>query len=383
MTVSGLERLVHAGKPFAGQRVGLLTHPAAITSDGRHAAHALLDAGADLRALFGPEHGVLGTAQAGESESAATDSSTGLPVYDTYNHSVEHLSGMLAEARIDVLAVDLQNAGARFFTYESSLYDALAAAALIGLRVCVLDRPNPLGGQAVAGPILDQAYSSFVGRAPIPVRHGMTMGELGGLFAARLGVEAPEVVTLAGWDPARLFGATGLPWVPPSPNLPTPISALIYPGTCFLEGTNVSVGRGTTTPFELLGAPWLDRGFAERLRAAEPAGIAVREAYATPAFDRYAGRQICGAQLHVTDPGAVDPLAVGVTVLCALRDGWLGRLRFRDEHFDLLAGSDGLRTALNKGRSAEEILEEWREPARRFAEVEREPYLLYARDGEC
>ncbi|WP_194891451.1 exo-beta-N-acetylmuramidase NamZ family protein [Catenulispora pinisilvae] len=383
MTVSGLERLVHAGKPFAGQRVGLLTHPAAITSDGRHAAHALLDAGTDLRALFGPEHGVLGTAQAGESESAATDSSTGLPVYDTYNHSVEHLSGMLAEARIDVLAVDLQNAGARFFTYESSLYDALAAASMVGVRVCVLDRPNPLGGQAVAGPMLDQAYSSFVGRAPIPVRHGMTMGELGGLFAARLGVEAPEVVTLAGWDPARLFGATGLPWVPPSPNLPTPISALIYPGTCFLEGTNVSVGRGTTTPFELLGAPWLDRGFAERLRAAEPAGIAVREAYATPAFDRYAGQLICGAQLHVTDPEAVDPLTVGVTVLCALRDGWLGRLRFRDRHFDLLAGSDGLRTALNKGCSAEEILDEWREPARRFAEVEREPYLLYARDGEC
>ncbi|WP_194922963.1 exo-beta-N-acetylmuramidase NamZ family protein [Catenulispora pinisilvae] len=383
MTVSGLERLVHAGKPFAGQRVGLLTHPAAITSDGRHAAHALLDAGTDLRALFGPEHGVLGTAQAGESESAATDSSTGLPVYDTYNHSVEHLSGMLAEARIDVLAVDLQNAGARFFTYESSLYDALAAAAMVGVRVCVLDRPNPLGGQAVAGPILDEAYSSFVGRAPIPVRHGMTMGELGGLFAARLGVEAPEVVTLAGWDPARLFSATGLPWVPPSPNLPTPISALIYPGTCFLEGTNVSVGRGTTTPFELLGAPWLDRGFAERLRAAEPAGIAVREAYATPAFDRYAGQLICGAQLHVTDPEAVDPLTVGVTVLCALRDGWLGRLRFRDKHFDLLAGSDRLRTALNKGCSAEEILDEWREPARRFAEVEREPYLLYARDGEC
>ena len=383
MTVSGLERLVHAGKPFAGQRVGLLTHPAAITSDGRHAAHALLDAGTDLRALFGPEHGVLGTAQAGESESAATDSSTGLPVYDTYNHSVEHLSGMLAEARIDVLAVDLQNAGARFFTYESSLYDALAAAAMVGVRVCVLDRPNPLGGQTVAGPMLDQAYSSFVGRAPIPVRHGMTMGELGGLFAARLGVEAPEVVPLAGWDPARLFGATGLPWVPPSPNLPTPISALIYPGTCFLEGTNVSVGRGTTTPFELLGAPWLDRGFAERLRATELAGIAVREAYATPAFDRYAGQLICGAQLHVTDPDAVDPLTVGVAVMCALRDGWLGRLRFRDEHFDLLAGSDGLRTALNKGCSAEEILDEWREPARRFAEAEREPYLLYARDGEC
>ncbi|WP_370355514.1 exo-beta-N-acetylmuramidase NamZ domain-containing protein [Catenulispora sp. EB89] len=363
----------------------MLTHPAAITSDGRHAAHALLEADTDLRALFGPEHGVLGTAQAGETEAAATDSSTGLPVYDTYNHSVEHLSGMLAESRIDVLAVDLQNVGARFFTYESSLYDALAAAALVGVRVCVLDRPNPLGGRAVAGPVLEEAYASFVGRAPIPVRHGMTMAELGRLFAARLGVEAPDVVPLAGWNAAELFPATALPWVPPSPNLPTPISALIYPGTCFLEGTNVSVGRGTTTPFELVGAPWLDRGFAERLRAAAPAGLAgitVREAYATPAFDRYAGQQICGAQLHVTDPDAVDPLAVGVTVLCALRDGWLGRLRFRDEHFDLLAGSDGLRTALNRGSSAEEILESWRAPALRFAEVEREPYLLYPRDGE-
>jgi uncharacterized protein YbbC (DUF1343 family) len=393
-TLSGLERLVTGdSSPFKNERVGLLTHPAAITSDGRHAAHALLDATApgtgaaaanDLRALFGPEHGVLGTAQAGESEAGATtDSSTGLPVYDTYHHSVDHLSGMLAESRIDVLAVDLQNSGARFFTYESSLYDAMAAAAKVDVRVCVLDRPNPLGGVAVAGPILDEAYSSFVGRAAIPVRHGLTMGELGGLFAARLGVEPPQVVTLAGWDPAKQFPATGLPWVPPSPNLPTPASALVYPGTCFLEGTNVSVGRGTTTPFELVGAPWLDRGFAERLRAADLPGLAVREAYATPAFDQYAGQQICGAQLHVTDPSAVDPLAIGVTILCALRDGWLGRLKFRDKHFDLLAGSDALRTALNKGRTAEEILAEWREPARRFAEVEREPYLLYPRDGEC
>jgi len=387
MTVSGLERLVDLsggrGTPFAAQRVGLLTHPAAITSDGRHAAHALLEAGTDLRALFGPEHGVLGTAQAGESEAAATDSSTGLPVYDTYDHSVDHLSGMLAESRIDVLAVDLQNSGARFFTYESSLYDALAAAAIVDVPVCVLDRPNPLGGRAVAGPVLREDYASFVGRAAIPVRHGMTMGELGRLFAARLGVEAPEVVTLAGWNSAALFPATGLPWVPPSPNLPTPTSALIYPGTCFLEGTNVSVGRGTTTPFELVGAPWLDRGFAERLRGASLEGIAVREAYATPAFDRYAGQQICGAHLHVTDPDAVDPLAVGVAVLCALRDGWLGRLRFRDTHFDLLAGSDELRAALGKGLAAEEILAPWREPARRFAEVERKPYLLYSRDGEC
>lgn len=386
MTVSGLERLVDTstgrGTPFLRQRVGLLTHPAAITSDGRHAAHALLEAGTDLRALFGPEHGVLGTAQAGESEAAATDSSTGLPVYDTYNHSVDHLSGMLAESRIDVLAVDLQNVGARFFTYESSLYDALAAAAKVDVQVCVLDRPNPLGGRAVAGPILEEAYASFVGRAPIPVRHGLTMAELGRLFAARLGVPAPDVVASAGWNTAELFPATALPWVPPSPNLPTPTSALIYPGTCFLEGTNVSVGRGTTTPFELVGAPWLDRGFAERLRAAGLPGLAVREAYATPAFDRYAGKQICGAQLHVTDPEAVDPLAVGVTVLCALRDGWLGRLKFRDKHFDLLAGSDSLRNALNKGCSAEEILAGWEEPALRFAEVEREPYLLYPRDGE-
>ena len=246
----------------------------------------------------------------------------------------------------------------------------------------MLDRPNPLGGRAVAGPILEEAYASFVGRAPIPVRHGLTMAELGRLFAARLGVPAPDVVTSAGWNTAELFPATALPWVPPSPNLPTPTSALIYPGTCFLEGTNVSVGRGTTTPFELVGAPWLDRGFAERLRAAGLPGLAVREAYATPAFDRYAGQQICGAQLHVTDPDAVDPLAVGVTVLCALRDGWLGRLKFREKHFDLLAGSDSLRNALNKGCSAEEILAGWEEPALRFAEVEREPYLLYPRDGE-
>ncbi|NUR28630.1 MAG: DUF1343 domain-containing protein [Catenulispora sp.] len=367
-------------RPFAGQRVGLLTHPAAVTADGRHAAHALLDAKTDLRALFGPEHGVLGTAQAGDSESALIDTSTGLPVYDTYRHTVDHLSGMLAESRIDVLVIDLQNVGARFFTYESSLYDALAAAAPVGVKVCVLDRPNPLGGRAVSGPVLDEAFASFVGRAAIPVRHGMTMGELGGLFAARLGVPAPEVVPMRGWDAGRLFGATGLPWVPPSPNLPTPTSALLYPGTCFLEGTNVSVGRGTTTPFELVGAPWLDGSFAERLREAGLAGIAVREAYATPAFDVYAGEQICGVQLHVADPDAVDPLAVGVAVLCAVRDGWPEALTFRERHFDLLAGSDRLRKDLVAGVAAGAILDGWRDAARRFAEV-RKPFLLYARDG--
>ncbi|GAA2049273.1 DUF1343 domain-containing protein [Catenulispora yoronensis] len=397
MTRSGLERLINASSPtptpFAGERLGLLTHPAAITSDGRHAAHALLDAKADLQALFGPEHGVLGTAQAGSSEAARTDSSsadssaasntdssTGLPVYDTYQHTVDHLSGMLAESRIDVLAVDLQNTGARFFTYESSLHDALAAAALVGVRVCVLDRPNPIGGQVISGPILDETFASFVGRAPIPVRHGMTMGELAGFFAARLGVPAPEVIPLAGWDPARMFDATGLPWVPPSPNLPTAASTLLYPGTCFLEGTNVSVGRGTTTPFELIGAPWLDRSFAERLRAANLPGVVVREAYATPAFDLYAGEQICGAQVHVTDPDAHDPLALGATVLCALRDGWPERLAFRERHFDLLSGTDRFRTDLLRGATAREILAGWQRPARRFA-AERAPFLLYPRDG--
>lgn len=412
MTVSGLERLVSGSfaaaaprscpstpvitsvsssvsssrsknerdQPFAGERVGLLTHPAAITSDGRHAAHALLNAKVDLRALFGPEHGILGTAQAGDSESASVDASTGLPVFDTYNHSVDHLAGVLAESRIDVLVVDLQNVGARFFTYESSLFDALAAAAIVGVRVCVLDRPNPLGGLAVSGPVLDEAYASFVGRAPIPVRHGMTMGELAGLFAALLKVPAPEVVPLAGWDPARMFASTGLPWVPPSPNLPTSISALVYPGTCLLEGTNVSVGRGTTTPFELIGAPWLDRSFAERLRGAGLAGVTVREAYATPAFDLYTGEQICGVQLHVTDPEVFDPLAVGVAVLCALRDGWPDQLTFRERHFDLLAGSDRLRRDVASGVSAEAILAGWQSAANQFA-AERSPYLLYHRDG--
>ena len=208
------------------------------------------------------------------------------------------------------------------------------------------------------------------------------MGELGGLFAKRLNVDTPQVILMTDWNSRALFPATGLPWVPPSPNLPTPTSAVVYPGTCFLEGTNVSVGRGTTTPFELIGAPWLDRSFAERLRAADLTGITVREAYATPAFDLYPGEQICGVQLHVTDPEAVDPLAVGAAVLCALRDGWPQHFTFRDRHFDLLAGSDRFRTLLTEGTSAETILAEWSEPARRFAEVERQPHLLYPRDEE-
>ena len=378
---TGLARLLTADRPpFRGERLGLLTHPAAVTPDARHAVPALLDAGADLRALFGPEHGFRGTAQAGSAEARSIDPTTGLPVYDTYLATLPALRGMVEEAGIDVLAVDLQHVGARFFTYEASLYDAIAATAGTGTRIAVLDRPNPLGGVVVQGPVLEPAFSSFVGREAIPLRHGMTLGELAGLFAQRLGAEPPEVVELRDWSPSALLPATGLPWVPPSPNLPTPAAALCYPGTCLLEGVELSVGRGTTTPFELLGAPWLDGSFAAELRALDLPGVLFREVWTTPSFDAHAGERICGVQFHVTDPQAFDPLAAGLAVLTTLRAGWPDRLVFKERIFDLLAGTDRLRRQILAGQSHSSILASFHEESTRFATVDRLPHLRYPRD---
>ncbi|WP_377267128.1 exo-beta-N-acetylmuramidase NamZ domain-containing protein [Peterkaempfera sp. SMS 1(5)a] len=380
MTVeTGLEQLIaDGGRQLGGARVGLLTHPAAVLPDLSHGLDALLDAGAGITAVFGSEHGFRGTAQDGASEQVTVDPPSGLPVFDTYGTDAAGLAELLRKSAVEVLLVDLQHVGARFYTYESTLHDAIAAAAVAGVDVVVLDRPNPVGGVQVQGPVLDPAFSSFVGRAPIPLRHGMTMGELGSLFAELLDVPAPGVVPMRGWRPEDLFTATGLPWVPPSPNMPTPAAAICYPGTCLFEGTGLSVGRGTTTPFELCGAPWLDARLARELRAAGLPGVAFREAWFTPTFNRWAGERLCGVQLHLTDPTAFDPLLSALTVLYTAHRLWPGRLDFQPRTFDLLAGTDELRRGLEAGAEPGELIRSWSPGLAEFEELRRR-HLRYPR----
>ena len=374
---TGLECL--AGSGFAelkGHAVAVLTHPAAILPDAAHAVDALLQGGVDVRALLGPEHGFRGSAQAGFAEDETVDPATGIPVVDTYLAEVPDVAARLSELHIDTVLIDLQHSGARFYTYESSMYDAIRAAASAGAWVVVLDRPNPIGGQAVDGPVLEPGYASFVGRAPVPIRHGMTMGELARLFADLVAAPEPEVVPMRGWRRAMLFPDTGLPWVAPSPNLPTPASALCYPGTCLFEGTDVSVGRGTTTPFELLGAPWIDASLARALRALDLPGVAVREAYFSPVANLHAETGCCGVQLHITDPFAFDALRVALHMLTYIQRHWPEQLGFRAESFDLLAGTSRIREAVLAGAAADEIAGSWQAEAARFRR-DRAPYLLY------
>lgn len=246
---TGFEQLAADGYgALAGQRVAVVTNPTGITADARHLVDVLhADARVDLLAVFGPEHGFRGTAQAGESEAAGRDPATGLPVYDTYGKSGQKLADVFTAAGIDTVVFDIQDVGARFYTYVWTLYDCMRAAALAGKAVVVLDRPNPVGGVRATGPVLERAYASGVGREPIALAHGMTVAELALLFNGEFLAAQPvelRTVRMTGWRRDSFFGATGLPWVPPSPNVPTPDTALVYAGTCLFEGTNLSEGAG-------------------------------------------------------------------------------------------------------------------------------------------
>lgn len=350
MVRTGAERLAEdPGLAGAGQ-FGLITNFTGVLRDLRPTTPAFLAAGLPLTALFGPEHGLNGTAQAGESESATTDPETGLPVFDTYRRQGADLEALIEESGVDALIFDIQDIGTRFYTYIWTMYDCLQAAARTGRRFIVLDRPNPLGRQ-VEGPMLQPGFESFVGRASIPIRHGLTVGELARLFSSQA-----EVIPMTGWTLDQ-------PWVPPSPNMPTLDTALVYPGMGLFEGTNVSEGRGTTRPFETIGAPFFDR----RLVPALPdlPGVAFRSTWFEPVFSKYAGQVLPGVQLHVLDRQAFKPVRTALVILRTLRDLYSDELTFRPE-LDRLWGSDSLRKALIAGDDPLKLLTDpgqWVDPA--------------------
>lgn len=369
--------------------MGLVCNPTSVDARLRHAADLLAAApGVILAALFGPEHGVRGDAQYMVAVGEERDPRTGVPAFSLYGDRPESLKPSPAQlAGLDALVFDIQDVGARYYTYQATMMLCMEAAAAAGLPFLVLDRPNPIGGLAVEGPALRPGFESFCGLHDLAVRHGMTVGELARLFRAerRLDLDL-EVVPCEGWRRGMRFRDTGLPWVLPSPNMPTPETALVYPGMCLLEGTNLSEGRGTTKPFELFGAPWLDgHALAAALSADRLPGVRFRPASFVPAWDKHAGARCHGVELHVTDPAAFRPFRTGLACVARAREQDPARFRWRSEPyefvagipaFDLLCGSSREREAIESGAPPGALFAHLRAEERAFG-ARRAAYLAY------
>ncbi len=382
---SGLDRL--PAELVRGKRIGVVANPTGIDARYRRTAQVVADQGARVVALFGPEHGYHGVEQAGVAvDAAARDPITGAPIYSLFRAGEEGEyvfgppPGSLDD--LDALVFDIQDVGARYYTYPSTLGILMET---VPLPLIVIDRPNPINGDQVEGPLLDPAFRSFVGRYPVPVRHGLTLGELAVLINTRFlsGRADLTVVHMEGWQRSMRFAETGLPWVPPSPNIPTPHTALLYPGTCLFEGTNLSLGRGTTRPFELIGAPWIDPDvLAAALAACDLPGLAFRPAYFKPAFDRFAGEVCGGVQVHCTaegrDAGLPGIVRSGLTMVATALRLSPDHFAWLPAHFDRLIGSDMPRTRLivTKGESAAlaPLFAEWERDEAAFRHL-RQPFL--------
>lgn len=385
---TGLDRLLTDERRLvAGRRIGLVVNHTSVDAT-LTPSFLTLPKATDLRvaALFGPEHGLWGTHQDMEPVDSGPDAALGRRVESLYGDEEGSLLPVEARLReLDAVVFDIQDVGARYYTFAYTLLHVMEVAARAGCLVIVCDRPNPLGGRSLEGNLVTPDYRSFVGRWPLPNRHALTVGELALLFHSA----APcplEIVRMEGWERGMWFDDTHLPWVAPSPNMPTLATATVYPGMCLLEGTNLSEGRGTTRPFELFGAPWLDpAAFAARLNAAELAGIRFRPAVFRPMFQKHAGRLCGGAEVHVVDRDLLEPVLLGLTVLQVARELAPADFRWREERYeyvsdrlaiDLLAGTDRWRRALEAGVPPAAILDESAGDLRGFAASRRE-VLLY------
>jgi uncharacterized protein YbbC (DUF1343 family) len=401
----GIEVLAEGGGAgLRGRRVGLIANPTSVDRTFTSTVERLRALpGVKLAALYGPEHGVRGNAQAGEYVPFYFDAAYGLPVFSLYGQTQQPPADMLTNidaymrdydtratgktvepdmlGGVEAMVFDLQDVGTRVYTYVATMAYAMQAAAEAGIPFVVLDRPNPIGGTALEGPMLEYPrYSSFIGLYPVPLRHGMTAGELARWFNAKYLPKPCEltVVPMEGWGRADWFDDTDAPWVIPSPNLPTPATATVYPGQVLLEGTNLSEGRGTTRPFELFGAPWLDGyGLARQLNARRLPGVVFREAWFTPTFSKFAGERCGGCQLHVTDRAAFRPVATTLEVLRIVRGAPGAKLELHGDYFDRVMGTATVREAWLRGDATETIAARWEQETADFAR-DRAPFLLYA-----
>jgi len=384
----GVDRLLGPDRRLLeGRRVGIVCNPASVDAAFRHTADRLVeDPEITVTALFGPQHGFRSDVQDNMIETPhARDARRRVPVFSLYSETREPTDEMLRG--VDVLVVDLQDVGTRVYTYVYTMANCMRAAARHGIPVIVCDRPNPVGGEEVEGNRLETPYTSFVGQFPLPLRHGMTIGELARLFNEAFGIGAPlEVVPLDGWSRAMYHDETGLPWIIPSPNIPTLDSAIVYPGAVLFEGTRLSEGRGTTRPFELIGAPWID---GERLAAAMNErglpGVHFRPAFFEPTFQKHAGQTCGGCQLHVLDRRTFRPVRSSVELMAEFRRQDPARFPWREPPYeyerdkqpiDILYGSDRLRATLDAGGDVSALVASWAPDEEAFRKT-REKYLLY------
>ena len=384
----GLERLLEEdAELLAGARAGLICNQASVDHGFRHAADLLHShPDVDLRALFGPQHGIRGDVQDNMIETAhGTDRTTGLPVYSLYSETREPTENMLSD--VDVLVFDMQDVGCRIYTFVYTLANCMRAASKLGKRVVVCDRPNPINGVGVGGNLLEPEYASFVGQFPLPTRHGMTVGELARMFNDHFSINCDlEVVPMNGWQREFWHDDTDAPWVLPSPNMPTLDSATVFPGTVHFEGTQVSEGRGTTRPFELIGAPYIDAdAYADKLNALQLAGVYFRSCGFQPTFQKHAGVTCGGVQIHVTNRDEFEPVFAGVAMVKLVHDMYPQDFRWKappyeyvyDKNpFDVIAGTNKIREAFEQGVELDTIHETWQRPLLEFKQL-RESFLIY------
>lgn len=366
------------------KRVGFVTNHTGVTKDLKHIVDVLYQhPDTNLAALFAPEHGIRGDATS--AIESYSDENTGLPIFSLYGKTYKPTMEMLGN--LDVLMFDIQDVGVRFYTYIWTMSYGMESAAEVGLPFVVLDRPNPINGISVEGNILDLKFKSFVGRYPIPLRHGMTVGELAMLLNAEFSINADlTVVRMKNWSRDMWFDDTGLIWVQPSPNMSTLDTAIVYPGTCLFEGTNVSEGRGTTKPYEWIGAPWINSmKIAADLNSRKLPGVIFRAVYFTSTSSRYKypGEMCGGVQVHVVDRKIFKPIETGLHMIAAIRRLYPDRFQWREPRpgetqlpFDKLAGTDKIRLQLEKDLPVSEIVEDWQKELAVFME-KRKTYLLY------
>jgi uncharacterized protein YbbC (DUF1343 family) len=384
---TGLEELLARPDKLRGLRVGLVANPTAVTSDLAHAARLFKNSGFfELTALFAPEHGLWADAQDLVEIDDGRDPFTGCPIFSLYGPKRQPTAEQLAN--VDAMIFDVQDVGARYYTFIYTMLHVMEACAAHDKVFVVLDRPNPIGGQAIEGNVLDPAFSSFVGRHPLPIRHGMTAGELARLFHEERALDVDlRVVRMRGWRRDMSFEETGLPWIQPSPNMPTLDTTHVYPGGCLVEGTNLSEGRGTTRPFELVGAPWLDPWrFADDLTRESLPGARFRPVFFTPTFQKHAGRACGGVQVHVVDRAKFRPCLTYLWIIVLARAQNAAAFAWRKppyeyEHvklpIDILCGTDRVRRSIEEGVSPNDWLDGWKRDETAFRK-RRKKHLLYS-----
>lgn len=385
----GLDRFEkHWPKNLKGSRAGLLVHPASVNKKLQHTVQLFYKSKKiELKALFGPQHGIRGETQDNMIEwKGFHDTKTGLPVFSLYGHTRKPEPAMLKE--IDVMVIDMQDIGSRYYTFIWTMELGMQACMEMKKSVVILDRPNPISGHLTEGTVLDMAYTSFVGQRPLPIRHGMTIGEiatyLGNEFYPSLNF---HVIPMQAWRRKMWFDENRLPWVMPSPNIPTMDTALVYPGMCLLEGTNISEGRGTTRPFEIFGAPFIEADtLINHLKEFKLPGVVFRPLYFQPTFQKHSGKLCGGAQIHIMNKERFKPFKTGVAILKTIHDLYPEHFVWKQPPYeyeekkmpiDILAGTDRLRKHIEKSEKLDRMEEWWREQCSKFNREFRKRYLIY------